>query len=137
MSHKLQKFVQAGRCLVVSRQALSGEDWANIHLNHILSVPKPGDSEGRLCLAPTNGSAELPLLNSAIDKAAHDAVFPLKDQPNAASISEMLCGIREADPGEKIFGAAADVKAAHQQVINTPRKAAAMASITPTSVESQ
>ena len=42
VSHKLQKFVQAGRCLVVSRQALPGEDWAIIHLNHILSVPKPG-----------------------------------------------------------------------------------------------
>ena len=129
VSHKLQKFVQAGRCLVVSKEALSAEDWSKIHLNHILSVPKPGDPEGRLCLAPTNGSADHPSLNSSIDKAVHDAIFPLDVQPNAASIAEMLCGIRKANPGERIFGASADVKAAHQQVINTPRKAAVMASI--------
>ena len=129
VTHKLQKFVKAGRCLVVPRQALSVEDWSQIHLNHLLSVPKPMDPEGRLCLAPTNGSAFCPSLNSSIDKEAHDAVFPLKAQSSAASVSEMLCGVRDANPGQKIFGASADVKAAHQQVIITPRKTAVMASI--------
>ena len=129
VTHKAQQFVAAGRCLIVSRSALSADDWLQVHLNHLLSVPKPNDPSGRLCLAPTNGSAELPSLNSGIDKPSHDALLPLSMQPNVASISEMLCGVRDNNPGEKIFGASADVKAAHQQPINTPRKAAVMASL--------
>ena len=116
VEHKLQSYMDEGTMFACSASSLSKDDRERLHKSNMKLVEKQTDESGRLCLAPTNGSAKRPSLNEGVDIVQHDIEFPFERPPGVGDICERLCVLRARGNGEPLCGATADVHSAYQQV---------------------
>ena len=118
------KDVRLGRAVAFSEDALAASGFLReIHINNIAWAEKTNKVEGRTCMNASSSTKNTCCLNDLVDKAAHDAHYPMGDLPSARTICEMICEMREAYPGEELSGATVDVASAYKQTPVLPEMA--------------
>ena len=113
-NHHLQKMTDVGRTLIITMDAAK-DVLPSTHFSPMMLAVKPGEPNGRLCNNLTHGRGLS--VNSNIDLAASDAVYPLGHLPNIGDLTEKACVQKDLAFPDPISGATVDVWSAYHQTV--------------------
>jgi len=75
--------------------------------------------KGRVCYNASKKTKSAPSLNEATCINDHDGYYPEMPLPSMHEVAEMSCQVKEANPGQRLAGAAIDVQSAYQQCVSS------------------